>query len=402
MKSDQQHRKDVGCENSPPVKYRLNSRIVPVVAQLDRFFYALFDSASTKEWKPDLNGQRILVLRTDHIGDMVLSSSFFRNLKLSFPNAEVTVVCRKINEELARLMPGVDRVEVMNTPWLARGDRWSLGTILRSLRNSLHRFDLALDLHPHPFNIILGKILAKRMVGFNFRGLGFLLDLALCDSPPGTHVVDRNLRLVKAIGGSVDDPALHLRVLPENTQRVRALLTELAIKSNNFIVIVHPEAGMPSKEWPSHSFSALVELLTAFPATEVVLVAKDVWRVTNIINGMNRKERVHNLAGKLNLLELVALIKESKLLIGLESMPAHIAASVGTPVVELHSGQSSADEWGVYQGNFEIVSKRIECAPCGKSKCEDNRCMKLITPSEVLASAKRLSTRVYGHESPFR
>lgn len=401
MKSDQQHRKDVGCENSPPVKYRLNSRIVSAVAQLDRFFYALFDSASTKEWKSDLNGQRILVLRTDHIGDMVLSSSFFRNLKLSFPNAEVTVVCRKMNEELARLMPGVDRVEVINTPWLARGDRWSLGTILRSLRNPLHRFDLALDLHPHPFNIVLGKILAKRMVGFNFRGLGFLLDLSLSDSPAGTHVVDRNLRLVEAIGGKVKDPELSLQVPAECSQWVRSLLTGLGIKPGNFVVVIHPGVGMASKKWPEDSFSALVDLITAHPSAEVVLVDKDETRVLPIIDGLMKK-RAHNLAGKVDLVELIALIKESRLVIGLESMVVHLAASVGTPVVELHSGQSSSGEWGVYQGDYEIITKDVDCAPCGRTRCEDNLCMTLITPTEVFSATKRLAAKVYGDESPFR
>lgn len=389
------------CKREPPESYRLNAKIVPFVALLDRLFYGLLGCRLSKKWEPNLNGQRILVLRTDHIGDMVLSSSFFRNLKLSFPDAQITVLCRKMNEELAQIIPGVDQIEVMNTPWLARDDRGSLGAILSNLKTYRHHFDLALDLHPHPFNIVLGKILAKRMVGFNFRGLGFLLDLALSDSPAGTHVVDRNLRLVEAIGGEVEDPELRLQVPAECSQWVRSLLTGLGIKPGNFVVVIHPGVGMASKKWPEDSFSALVDLITAHPSAEVVLVDKDETRVLPIIDGLMKK-RAHNLAGKVDLVELIALIKESRLVIGLESMVVHLAASVGTPVVELHSGQSSSGEWGVYQGDYEIITKDVDCAPCGRTRCEDNLCMTLITPTEVFSATKRLAAKVYGDESPFR
>jgi len=389
------------CKREPPESYRLNAKIVPFVALVDRLFYGLLNCTSSKKWEPNLNGQRILVLRTDHIGDMVLSSSFFRNLKLSFPDAQITVLCRKMNEELAHIIPGVDQIEVMNTPWLARDDRGSLGAILRNLKTYRHHFDVALDLHPHPFNIVLGKILAKRMVGFNFRGLGFLLDLSLPDSHAGTHVVDRNLRLVEAIGGKVEDPELSLQVPAECSQWVHSLLTRLGIKPGTFVVVIHPGVGMASKKWPENSFSALVDLITAHPSTEVVLVDKDETHVLPIINRLMRK-RAHNLAGKLDLLELIALVKESRLVIGLESMVVHLAASVGTPVVELHSGQSSPSEWGVYQGDYEIITKDVDCAPCGRTRCENNLCMRLITPIEVFSATKKLAAKVYGDESPFR
>jgi len=386
----------------PPDHYRLNPKIASIVAPLERLFFALLDSKISTKWTPVVKDERILVLRTDHIGDMVLSSSFFRNLRRSFPDAEITVMCRKMNEQLARLMEGVDRVEVMNTPWLARGDRGKLGQTLKTLWCQRNRYDLALDLHPHPFNIVLGKILAKRMAGFDFRGFGFLLDLALADSPPGTHVVDRNLRLVEAVGGRVDNATLHLAVPTECTERVRAFLAEQGIEPNDFLVTIHPGAGMPSKEWPADRFAALIELFSGYPSIRVLLVEKDITRVNPIVAGLQNTERIHNLSGALGLLELIALIQQSKMLIGLESMVVHVAASVGTPVVELHSGQSSSGEWGVYQGDYEIITKDVDCAPCGRTRCEDNLCMTLITPTEVFSATKRLAAKVYGDESPFR
>jgi ADP-heptose:LPS heptosyltransferase len=238
------------------------------------------------------------------------------------------------------------------------------------------------------------------MVGFNFRGLGFFLDLSLSDSPAGTHVVDRNLRLVEVIGGKVEDPELSLQVPAECSQRVRSLLTGLGIIPGSFVVVIHPGVGMASKKWPEDNFSALVDLITTHPSAEVVLVEKDETRVLPIIDGLMTK-RAHNLAGKLDLVELIALIKESSLVIGLESMVVHVAASVGTPVVELHSGQSSSGEWGVYQGDCEIITRDVDCAPCGRTRCEDNLCMRLITPIEVFSATKRLAAKVYGDESPF-
>jgi heptosyltransferase-3 len=343
---------------------------------------------------------RFLILRTDHLGDMVLTSSFTRNLKLSFPDSKVTVLCRTMSEPLARLLPGVDEVLTLNTPWLARADAVTFRRFLAGLRAHWKTFDVAFDLHPHAFNILLARALARRAVGFDFRGLGFLLDAALRDSPPGTHVVDRNLRLLETVGCRPADRTLQLPVSLESRERVQALLSASGVPREAFKVLIHPGAGLALRQWPDASFAELIDLISAkAPAASVILVDSDPTKCHGILASARQPGAVVDLSGRVGLLELTALIAECQVLVALDSVAAHLAAGVGTPVVQLYSGQNVPGEWTAYSPNCEIVRRPVACAPCGKVECTDNRCMKEIRPEEVFDAFNRLCDRIRGKTS---
>ena len=99
-----------------------------------------------------------------------------------------------------------------------------------------------------------------------------------------------------------------------------------------------------------------------------------------------------NLAGRLSLKELVALIARAKLSICVDSMPMHVASAAGTPVVALF-GPSGDVEWGPWMGRSAVVTSDHPCRPCGNDGCGGGKvseCLTTLEAGRVFAAAERL------------
>ncbi len=98
-----------------------------------------------------------------------------------------------------------------------------------------------------------------------------------------------------------------------------------------------------------------------------------------------------NLAGRLNLKALGAMIARARLFIGVDSAPMHLAAAVGTPTVVLF-GPSGPYNWRPWGEGHTVLTKDFDCQPCGLDGCDGtkiSRCLTAITPAEVLAAVDR-------------
>jgi heptosyltransferase-3 len=93
-----------------------------------------------------------------------------------------------------------------------------------------------------------------------------------------------------------------------------------------------------------------------------------------------------DLAGRLSLKELGALISKARLFFGADSAPMHLASAVNTPAVALF-GPSGVYNWGPWGEGHLVIQKDWDCVPCGKDGCEGgkvSRCLVELTPAEVL------------------
>jgi heptosyltransferase-3 len=102
-----------------------------------------------------------------------------------------------------------------------------------------------------------------------------------------------------------------------------------------------------------------------------------------------------NLAGKTTLKQLAALSDRSRLFIGVDTAPMHIAAAVGTPVLALF-GPSGEFNWGPWGDGHGVLKKDWECRPCGKDGCQGSkksRCLEEISEEEVLEKAFEMLAR---------
>jgi len=96
------------------------------------------------------------------------------------------------------------------------------------------------------------------------------------------------------------------------------------------------------------------------------------------------------LAGRTTLGQLMALIKECRLLITNDSGPMHLAAALDVPQLALF-GSTSETATGPLNRNARVIKHPVDCNPCFLRKCPtDFRCMNRISAEEVIEAARKM------------
>ena len=160
----------------------------------------------------------------------------------------------------------------------------------------------------------------------------------------------------------------------------------------NFILI-HPPARWLFKCWTAEGYAQVIDALQNDYKLPVVLTAAPAPQEMQFMQDIAR--RLHttpvNLAGRLDLKALGAMIAQARLFIGVDSAPMHLAAAVGTPTVVLF-GPSGPYNWRPWGEGHLVLTKDFDCQPCGRDGCDGtkiSRCLTAITPAEVLAAVDR-------------
>jgi len=302
--------------------------------------------------------KRVAVIRFDHIGDVLLSTPVLRALRHHFPHAHITVLVRPLTADLLEHHPDVDQIIALSPPWFSRGtkdqDSMSSARAFRMFAREHHKYyDLVVELHADPRNILFGRKIGKHLVGYDIRGFGFLLDTIATYDPMKKHITQRHLDVVRAIGaeGSRDQeviPALDLTVTSEERKSLRQ---NYAFTRKPFF-IVHPGTGRIVKEWSEQKWNVLVAiLLHRIPESSIVLTGnapeRDVClRIRDSLPAIDR-QRVHVLAGNLNLRMLATIISQAQIIIGPDTGPIHMAYALRTPSVALF-GPEDHEVWGYH------------------------------------------------------
>jgi ADP-heptose:LPS heptosyltransferase len=199
------------------------------------------------------------------------------------------------------------------------------------------------------------------------------------------HEVERQLALVAAVGCLTSREELSFRVAPED----RRALGRYALREP--LVVVHPGASAASRRYPPERFAQAIELLAARIDCQVVLTGAEAERpLLSSISERLAHSRALNLAGELPLGQLGALIERADLLVTNNTGPAHLAAAVGTPVVDLYAlTNPQHTPWRVPS---RVLYHDVPCRNCYKSVCPHghNDCLRRIEPERVATAACEL------------
>ena len=169
---------------------------------------------------------------------------------------------------------------------------------------------------------------------------------------------------------------------------------DFRLEPDDYRILVNINTGemAPRRRWPLEHYRVVVERLMRRPGVRCLLLGGpgDRGQVDAFQASLSRPGQVVNLAGRINLRELVALMEVSDLYLGNDSGPLHFAACVGLPVLALF-GPESPQVYGPPVSPRNTVLYRAEpCGPClniysdKHSPCQDNICMKRIPPEQVL------------------
>jgi heptosyltransferase I len=337
--------------------------------------------------------RRILVLRLERIGDLLMSLPALHALRARAPQAGIDLVVGSWNAPLARLVEGVDAVETMDAPWLARGAGGSgWPALLRQARGwRARRYDLAINLEGDiRSTVIMSRAGARWCAGFGMAGGGPLLDDDV-GFDQRSHTAVNGVRLVQAAFGELPArqvwpaegreaaarlPRAALTIPPAALARADALLAAAAgAPANRPLVGLHIGAGRAVKEWPPERMAEAGAWAVRERGAALVLTgsAADRAAADQVRRALPPSATVVDTVGGADLVALAAVISRLSLLITPDTGPMHVAAAVGTPLVALF-GPSSPDRWGPLTQDARIVRVDLPCSPCNRIRNPPARC----------------------------
>jgi lipopolysaccharide heptosyltransferase II len=348
-------------------------------------------------WRP---ARRVLCVRLDQLGDVLMTTPAIRALKESASGRRITLLTSSGGAAVARLVPEVDEVLVYDSPWMKataprRDTRPDFEMIERVRAAS---FDAAAIFTVYSQNPLPAAVLCYLA--------GIPLRLAHCRENPYQlltswvpetepesgvrHEVRRQLDLVESVGARTANDRLSLRPTDEALRHVDAMLDRLRLGPDRRWAVIHPGASAPSRRYPPEGFAAAARQLVREDGCRVVFTGgpAEVDLVESIRDAMDAPS--DSLAGRLDLAELAALIAVAPLLIVNDTGPAHIAAAVGTPVVDLYALTNlQHTPWGVPS---RVLYHDVPCKPCYKSVCPlgHHDCLRLVPPESVVEAARDL------------
>ncbi len=319
--------------------------------------------------------KKILIIKPSSLGDIIHSLPFLASISKGFPDAEIHwVVARGLHVILAGH-------PLINKLWIINKDKWRhLSYLPKTCREIIdlykglrkEKFDLSIDLSGlFRSGLLTWAAKARYKLGFTESDEGSpLFYTHKIKGGMENHAIDRYLKIAEAIGCQRTGIAYPMAPFDYRPEVCRSL-------PKDYIVIA-PSAGKEANRWPAERFGRLAAKL---PFTSLVIsgladkeVAEEVVRCA--------EGRAISLAGKTNLLEMFAVIRQARFFISNDTGPMHIAAAFNIPVFAIF-GPANPQRTGPY-GPHTIIREELPCSPCYAWKpCDNWRCMENLTVEKV-------------------
>jgi lipopolysaccharide heptosyltransferase II len=354
-------------------------------------------TATSTAWD---NATNVLCVRLDHIGDVLMSTPAMAALKEGRPDRRLTLLTSSAGAAIASLIPVVDDVIVYDAPWMkATASRVDSGPeFAMAERLRAGRFDAAViftvySQTPMPPTLLcyLADI-PLRLAHCRENPYQLLTDWVPEVEPERgiRHEVQRQLDLVATVGCHATDERMTLRAPHEAAHRADVLLVETEIDPSRPWIIVHPGATAPSRRYPAEGFAAVARRLVVESGWQVLFTgtAPEAELIAHIraMAGVPTQA----LVGRASLAEFAALIARAPLLLSNNTGPVHIAAALGTPVVDLYAlTNPQHTPWAVPS---RVLSHDVPCKYCYKSICPmgHHDCLRRVAPDAVVDAVREL------------
>lgn len=326
------------------------------------------------------------------VGDVVMSTPALRALRRACPGAAITLEAKGPFQELLRRHPSFDR--------FVAAPASGLGS-LRAHTRALARegFDWAVLL-PDSVRAALPPFLARVPLRIGYaRDLPRRLLLTRALDPPREggrrlpiSMIERYLRITRALGVPDAGPELDLAVDPAARERVCKRLAEAGLDAGQPYAVIAPGASFgASKLWPTRHFAAACDgIARRLGLACVVAPGPGEQRVAREVAERAEIRPILLDAPVTSLAELAALIEGAALLLGNDTGPRQIAVALRTPVVTL----MGPTDWRHTQHLMDrqrVLRVPVHCSPCHEKVCPiDHRCMTRLAPRRAVEAAAEL------------
>jgi len=346
----------------------------------------------------DKNIKNILVIKFRHLGDVLLATPVFYNLKKKFKEAKIDAFIYGDSLEVLRNNPYIDEILVYERKNKEKFFFKRLKREFQILRDIKKRkYDLVINLTEGDRGAIIAFFSkAKYKVGVHPENKGFFkkekIFTHLVKTPKTKrHAVEKNLDALRRIGifPNNDEKNLFFKIPTEANNNILKILKENNLNEKDYILI-HPTTRWKFKCWDK--FNELIDFLIKKQRKVIVVSGKDLTEI-EIANKLVENLNVINLAGKVNVDELAALISFSKLFFCLDSFSFHLANTLKAKTIAFF-GPTCDITWGIWENeNARVLKSNLLCRPCNVDGCGGSKvseCLKDIKLDDTFAYIDQL------------
>ena len=357
--------------------------------------------------------ETVLVLKFGHIGDAVLTLPVLKALKECFPSAQLVFVVGSWAKEVMLDSPFVDRLIVFDDPFdnrvlltetnivrkLKRIHLQEIMKVLITIRSL--QCDVVFDLNGTFRSFIFTYLSgAKHMIGYDWQGIGYLLDAKVKHSEDKQEVY-RCFDVIRILGANTDVKGPFMFPSDEERMFAEKYLKQNSIHNSELLIGIHPGAPFIPRRWPKERFAKVADELDQKYGAKVIFFGghDEVGLVNNIIRLMEKT--AISLTGKTTIRQTMAIIERCDLFICNDSSLMHIAAMLNIPVIALF-GPGQYQLYAPYNEESIVIREDVGCNPCNEGSavwrkmCKRGRayCMEAITIQKVMNAIEEQITKI--------
>ena len=374
-----------------PLKHQLRRAALQTIAAIPL-------PAQRKTW----SNERILLLRPDHLGDVLLTTPAIRALRAAHPNSEIHALVGSWSASMLANFSDLDVVLTLPYPGFTRQDKLNWRSPYQLALTSariLRRFgyDTAIILRPdHWWGALLAHLAGiPRRIGYNLPDVApFLTEK---HDPQHEHAVVQNARLIEPLTGALKPDELELRFPVDDVDRawVDGYLSEWGLARGTPLIAVHPGSGTQVKQWDEAKWASVANTLADQRDAVLVLTGGDHELALCQRIAAKLKHAPIIMAGDTNIGSLAALFERCDVVLGPDSGPLHLAVAVDAPTVALFGPADPVEfgSWGSRE-RHQVLYSNIGCRPCrvidwGSDDPQYHPCVREISVGKVLEAARR-------------
>lgn len=361
-------------------------------------------AAARRGWQ---RARRILAVRLDNLGDVLMTSPALRALRQAPSPRHIALLAAGSGAAAARRVPEIDEVLEIACPWMPGGtpvpeDFWEVLLRIRAGRYDAAVIFTSYSQSPLPAALLCWQAGIPLRLAHCRENPYHLLSHWVADPEPHEllrHEVRRQLDLVGSVGCFTEDERLSFRVDAADMESAMGKLTAAGIDPLQPRIVLHPGASAASRRYPTERF---IEALQVFIDARAAIHSQDALRIVitgsaeeaeaceAVRDGLRAISPVVSLAGRLSLGELGATLASASLLIANNTGPVHIAAALGTPVVDIYA--LTNPQHAPWQVPHKVLTHDVPCRFCYRSVCPQTHhdCLRLLDPARIAEAAHAL------------
>ncbi|MDR5781199.1 glycosyltransferase family 9 protein [Caballeronia sp. LZ065] len=348
------------------------------------------------EWGADV--KRILCIRLDNLGDVLMTTPALHALSAAQPGRHLTLLASRAGKAAAPFIDVIDDVIEYDAPWVKQDAPIdALTDLAMRARLAAGKFDAAVIFSVYSQNPLPAAMLCHlahvplRLAHCRENPYGLLTDWVQETEPQhGTrHEVERQLALVAQVGAKALDTRMRFTVRADDAAALAHKLLAQDVDVNAPFIVVHPGASAESRRYPADRFAQAVQHLgerLQWP----MLVTGSRGESALCREACGSSPHAVDLSGALELGELAALIQCARVLISNNSGPVHLASALGTSVVDLYA--LTNPQHMPWQTPHRVLYHDVPCRWCYRSVCPEGHhaCLAGVGVDEVVSAVLEL------------